>query len=119
MAACPCGCGRNLGFMRRRTAVHATDLMVVFPILEHAGSTNPAAASILLSGKSLASRILASAHGAPGAANGVPSLSELNQWRRMANGAVADTARADPTFVQDYVRQLPADGQRLIRSMLR
>ncbi len=114
MAACPCGCGRNLGFMKRRTAVHATDLMVVFPILEHAGST-----SLLSSGKSLARRILASAHGDPGAANGVPSLTELNQWRGMANRAVADAARADPTFVQNYMRQLPSDGQRLIQSMLR
>lgn len=90
--------------MKRRTAVHATDLMVVFPILEHAGST-----SLLSSGKALARRILASAHGDPGSAAGVPSLTELNQWRGMANRAVADAARADPAYVQYYMRQLPAE----------
>ena len=117
MAACPCGCGRNLSFMKKRLATHARDLMVVFPILEQASDRDPSAAQLLRSGRSLSSQILGAAHG-ESASGRVPSLSEVNAWRTSASGAVRAAAKADPTFVSNYVAGLASADRHLVQSLL-
>lgn len=126
MALCPCNCGRNLGFMKRRLAQHAVDLTIAFPIIARLGEieatmppeVRPNAAGLLSTGQSMSTAMLASAHGAAVPALALPSMSELAQWRQLANLAAGSVDIADHAFITSYTLGLPLDAQRLVRSMV-
>ena len=105
--------------MKRRLAVHAMDLVVVFPILDHEARHSESAAQVLASGRYLADLILAEAHGESSPGYGPPGLREVDAWRTAAARHVVAASAGDPTYVQSYLAGLSADQQRLIRSFLR
>jgi len=105
--------------MKRRLAVHAMDLSVVFPILEHEARHSESAAQVLARGRYLADLILAEAHGQSSPGYGPPGLREVDAWRTTAAQHVVAASAGDPAFVQSYLAGLSAEQQRLIRSILR
>lgn len=112
--------------MKRRLAQHAVDLTVAFPIIVRLGEieatmppeVRPHSAGLLAAGQSMSSTMLASAHGATVPALALPSMSELAQWRQLANLAAGSVDIADHAFIDSYMQGLPPDAQRLVRSMV-
>ncbi|MFP4512939.1 MAG: hypothetical protein ACLFRV_08355 [Acidimicrobiales bacterium] len=112
--------------MKRRTAEHAVDLAVVFPLLERyeeVQETIPPEVrtdvrSFRLAGEQMVGAMLGHAHGEPIAAAALPSLTDLNEWRAVANLAVGGLYLADPDYVETYAAGLPGNHQALIRSMI-
>lgn len=126
MAACPCGCGRNLGFMKRRMALQAVDLAVAFPIIEllkfSADHVVPEYRShittVLLEGRAMSSAMLRSAHGEGVATYELPALARLRNWQHLANRLVGAVNEKDPDWVKDYMARLPVSQQKLVQSMI-
>lgn len=126
MAACPCGCGQNLGFMKRRVALHAMDVAVAFPIVARLNEIAPSlpaearpdAKGLLDAGEQMAAAMLAQAHGENVPSYLLPTPADLNDWRQAANMAAGSVYIADPQWMDSYVASLPADQRRLVGSML-
>lgn len=124
MASCPCGCGRSIGFMKRRLAQHAVDLEVAFDPLERLEhyvqpDQQEMARSFRQGGEVMADVMLQSAHGEEVPPAALPTMSTLNGWRRGANASIRQLHEVDRAYLEHYIGTLPPDGQRLVRSMLK
>jgi len=139
VAACPCGCGRNVGFVKKRLASHAVDLRCYLPIgqrLAQVGSSLPAqlqagfrletGSSVADGAKAFASGIqamvdqfLRAAHGDPNAEASLPSVAaEMNRFRDMGNVMAVLLLENDGPWFATYRGGLHATGRRLLDSMV-
>lgn len=127
MAACPCGCGRRLGFGKNRIAGQGVELGVAFPLIERfAASVHPDipdqlradARRLLGEGHELRAVMLAIGHGEPMPTDLIPGPAEVNAWRGRANVVAWCLSRAEPGSVEAHASTLPSDQAKLVRSMV-
>ncbi len=137
MGACPCGCGRNTGFLKKRTATHAVDLRFYLPIVHRLGEVAPRLPSGVRAGfesetggtmakavpemarsiEDICQRLLAAAHGEPNADRFLPSLRELNLHRTLGNVCASLVATYDNAWWVAHRAAQHATAQRLLDSM--
>tara|TARA_R100000935_G_scaffold55210_1_gene84944 strand:- start:350 stop:901 length:552 start_codon:yes stop_codon:yes gene_type:complete len=122
---CPCGCGRSLGWQKRRTALHAMDVQVGLPILERLAASlprdDPDRSEFVGShryGAGMARVMLKMAHGEQVLTAAIPSPRDLARWREGTNVAAAVLAAEDPEWIADYRTSLPTDDRKLVDSMV-
>lgn len=138
MGACPCGCGRNVGFLKKRLATHAVDFRAYLPIgqrLAQVGSTFPAelqagfrgdtstgltdaAKTFAIDIQAMIDRLLRAAHGAPNAEATLPGVAEMNRYRAFGNMMAALLLEYDRTWFVTYREGLHTTGKGLLDSMV-
>ena len=125
MSSCPCGCGRRVGFMRRKVASHGADLLAAQPLVAW-GATHPEIlpdeavpifADLALQMRAVADTLLAYGHGLGGGA-ALPSWTDLGAIQRFASQAVNLLSEHAPDQVAACLAAASPAHQRLIRSML-
>lgn len=120
MATCPCGCGKSLGFIKRRLAAQATDLLVALPLLKRCedltGGDGATYSPFILDGEMYADAMLESAHGAKVDPRRLPSSTALGGWQRASNLLIALCDRRDPAWTSTYINEQTPTHQRLLRS---
>lgn len=125
MRICPCGCGRRVGFMRRRVASHGADLLAAQPLVAW-GAAHPEMlpdeavlifADLAVQMRAAADTLLAYGHGFDAGA-ALPSSTDLGTIQRFASQAVNLLSENAPDQVAALLAAAPLAHQRLVRSML-
>lgn len=125
MATCPCGCTRRVGWMAKRTALHAVDIGLGIAVLQRLSEIEPqipeegrpqVTDAMLSAGRTMQWAMLQQAHGDPSGQDLLPSPGDLREWQAAVNPAAWDSPPSRPVVGDGPERQLrralPVDGDR-------